>query len=164
MRSMYLATRQIFRAKNYLFWFFSISTVFLCLFVLLPVLIIPGNSLVFQLSIYTFSDYLLIITLALLVGLASTMQIYAVRRRMFGAKNLGAGFVGVLSAIWASVLGTVSCASCLVASVALLGMGASSAFFILEHRSYFLIASIVLVLASLYFNSRRVAGICETCR
>ena len=133
------------------------------MYIVLPVLLTPGNTFKFQLGIFKLKDYLLFLFLSLVTALLIIMQVYIfVRSKKERAGAVSRGGVGIFSALFAGLLATAACSSCILAIFGFLGAG--SIFFTLGHQSYFVYGGIVLVLISLYFSSRRVQGYCENCK
>lgn len=173
-QQVYSASRQALGEKTYFFIFLSFALFFFALFVFIPVATTPGNTLVFQLSIFRVQDYFLMILLALLVGLNFSMNIYAWRKSkrfdyvqrkqsanisQSAASGAAAGFGGV----FASIVGTATCASCLAFLFGIVGLGIGSVAFVLKYQTFFLLGAIVLVLFSLYFTARKVNRHCASC-
>lgn len=61
-----------------------------------------------------------------------------------------------IDAIFASVVGSATCASCLAGLFAALSLGFGSVLFVLKHQTEFLILAITLVAVSLYFTAMKV--------
>jgi len=144
-----------------------IAVVFFGLFVYIPIATIPGNSLEFQLSIFSQKDYILMLLLAILVGLNFSLQIYSFNKQKEQyelVRSTGQVAVSGISGVFGSVVGTAACASCLTFLFGLIGLGTGSVFFVLNYQPYFLIGAIILLLISLYFASRKINGICERCQ
>ena len=153
------ASKEVLSSKNYLMVFVALTIAFSSVFVFIPILLIPANSLLFQLSVFIIRDYALLSTLSLLIGLMITMQVYSYKK----TKQLQAGksIIGSSSGIIAGLFGTAGCSSCLASIFGFLGAG--NVFFLLEHQTYVVTASIMLILISLYFTARKIncAGVCE---
>lgn len=160
---MYRAARQVLGERKYITIFFSLTVFFLGLFIFIPVVTIPGNTLAFQLSIFQLQDYLLITFLALLVGLNFSMNIYTWKRqRRLAAisKSTASGATAGVSGAFAAVVGSATCASCLAVLFGFMGLGIGSVAFVLKYQIYFLLGAIALVVISLYFTARKVNRIC----
>lgn len=162
---IFIASRQVLSKKLYLFGFFILIPFTFFLFVMIPVWTIPGNALDFQLGIFSERDYILLVVLSLLTSLFLIMQIF-VFKNSFTAKDrtssLIRGGIGGYTAVIGSVFATAACSSCLFALFGFLGFG--TLFFLLEHQWYILSGAIMLLLISLYFASKKVNGICDTCK
>lgn len=176
-QQVYNAATQVFGERRYIFILLSFALTFFALFVFIPVATTPGNTLAFQLSIFRAQDYVLMIFLALLVGLNFSMNIYVWRKQKQsvnisksaaspvrnsisnGASGTAAGFGGVFAAI----VGTATCASCLAFLFGIVGLGIGSVAFVLKYQTFFILGAIALVLLSLYFTARKVNKHCASC-
>lgn len=159
------AIRQVFSPTKYRLIFIIAAVILFNLFVFIPVLTTPGNNLGVQLKIFSFGDYALMVFLSATSALFITMQIYSARFSKKLAVNLGkGGVVGGLGAVFASVLGTASCASCLASLLGALGMGISGTLFFLRYKFYFVAGIVSLLLISLYFISKKINGTCDSCK
>lgn len=157
--------KSIFSHSIYAILFVILSFISLLVFIFLPVKTIPGNSLGFQLSIFTAKDYITMAALSLLTALFLTMQIFSFRNSLdkktrllsLGKSGFG-GYTGVVGALFA----TASCASCLFAILGFLGF--STLIFLINVRWYIVIGAIILLLVSICFSAKRINGVCESCR
>ena len=158
---MIKSLREVFKHKIYTLILLAISLLFFSAFVLVPVFSIPGNNVVFQLSLYAPPELLLMSFFALLIGLTITLQVYAIREKKHCSvpKAHAQGATTGVTGIFAGVLGTAVCASCLIPLFAAIGLGTGSLFFVLENQIYFLIGAVVIMLVSLYFALKRVIKI-----
>ncbi len=161
-----LAIRTVFKARNYLLIFFvSAAGLFLSL-VAIPLFTIPGNTIAFQLKIFTTQNYLLMAFLSVLAGLNLATSWYGfIQKKKIGGASQSAvtGATSTIAGIFGAVVGTASCLSCLVALLGLVGLGVGSALFILKNQSYFLLGAIALMIISLYFAARKVNKVCDSC-
>lgn len=154
------------KERSYILAFFLFSFAALFLFVLIPVLSIPGNDLVFQLSIFRWQDYLLMLILAFLVGLNFSMNLYWQRKqkKLAGiSKPTASGATVGISGAFAAIVGTATCASCLASLFAFFGLGMGSVAFVLQYQTFFLLGTITLMAISLDFTARKVLRICNLC-
>jgi len=103
--------------------------------------------------------------LSILVSLFLAMQIFILRNAL-SAKDkitsLGTSGVGGSVAVVGSVFATAACSSCLFALFGFLGF--NTLFFLIERQWYIVGGAIILLLVSLYFASKKINGICESCR
>jgi len=160
VKNILVASKNVLSRRNYLVGFSFLTLFIFFIFVLVPVLLIPGNSLSFQLTLFKTKDYLLFSTLSVLTSLQIIMQIFSFRQnKMFSYRN---GLSGTTSAIIAVLFGAASCSSCLASLFGFLGIGA--VLFLAQYRDIIVIFAIFGVLISLYFTSRKVNGFCEKCR
>jgi len=160
IKLIYNSARETLRKKKYIWLFVIITTFLLSLYILIPVFSISGNSLLFQLSIFTFKDYVVLIPLSLLVSLMITMQIYSYKKRK-SMKEIGKGVVGGYSGIVAGVFGTASCSSCVAAIFGFLGIG--SVLFLIKYQWYVVGISAAIIILSLYLTSSSIEKNCEAC-
>ncbi len=151
--------RRTLHSKNYLLIFLLIAFIFFSIFVLIPVFSIPGNSLSFQLEIFTFWNYVLMFSLAITISLMISMQIYAYKTKKSVRRGVGRGAVGGFSSIMAGLFGTASCASCVAAIFGFLGLG--TVFFLIEYQWYIVGISLALVLLSIYLTSLSIERGCK---
>ena len=143
----------IFKQKKYIVIFIIISITFFALFILIPTFSVAYNTLGFQLSTFSLNEYLIMIFLALLIGATFAVQIYTFKNKKSCSRtaSVAQGTATGVSGVFAAVLGTAFCASCLIPLFAAVGLGAGSLFFVLDHRTAFLIGALVLMLVSFYF-------------
>lgn len=138
---------------------------FFALFIVIPLITIPGNDLMFQLKIFRISDYFLMIFLAILVGLNLALQVYSFKQKR--ARNItqsvAGGAISGVSGIFGAIVGTAACASCLASLFGLVGLGTGSLFFVLKNQQLFLFGAITFMLISLYFAARKVNKVCISC-
>lgn len=132
---------------------------FFLLSVLLPVITIPGNTVPFQLSIYTGRDYILLTILALLAGLHGALLARSWQQRR--ARLALSGAASGASGLFAAIVGTAACSSCIAALFSLLGLGTGSVLFVLQYRALFLAAAVAIMLVSLYFAARNTRVCCS---
>ncbi len=160
----FLAAKHVIGSKEYLFGLLVLAFAIFWLLVYIPVRTIPGNDFAFQLSLLAPKDHILLITLSVLSALSIIMNIYVLRHKptvQTGLSMVGQGGGGLLSGIIGSVFGTATCASCAASILGFLGIG--GVLFLLQHRTWITTASVILILVSLYFTSRKVLGVCESC-
>ncbi len=149
--------------RTYKIAFVVLVILLLALYVSIPVLTIPGNTLAFQLSLYAPIDYILFIFLSLTTSLLVLMQIFSFRSsHKYGMKAVGHGGMGILSGISAGILTSVTCVPCAIGFLGIFG-SAGSAFVVNEYQSYFILIAIVLVLWGIYHASSRIMGYCKEC-
>ena len=165
MKQIFSASKIVLSKKSYLFGFLFLIPLAFLFFILIQVWTIPGNSFTLQTSILAPKDYLLMVILAFLVSLFLVMQVF-IFRNSFSTKaklvSVGSSGLGGYSVMFAAVLGTATCASCLVALFGFLGFG--GIVFLMNNQPYIVGISLILLLISLYFLSRKVNGVCESCR
>jgi len=144
------------------FWFVG-SLVFLGVYVLIPVLLVSGNSVTFEFSQAGVFDYVLLVALATATALLMSFELFAFRRsRAQGLPIFGESGVGIVASITGGVLAAASCGCGIGILLGVLGLGGAT-FFVSEHQMLLVGAMLGLVLVGLYFSARRAAGICATC-
>lgn len=158
------STRLVLAKRNYKILFAVLTISAIILFVLVPVWSVPGNSISFQLSLFTAQNWLLFVVLASLVALLLTMQVFIFRRAKNAAakaKSLGgaaSGVVGGYAGILGGVFATAACSWCVAAVFGFLGTGA--VLFIARNRFWAVLIAISILLVSFYFASKKVVTAC----
>lgn len=165
---IFLASKIVFsQCRTCRLWFLLSLVLALLLFVLFPVWSVPGNNIAFQLSLFTFGDWVLFSILALLIALLFTMQIFIFKRtknrqaKVREVKNVAGGVLGACAGILGGVFGTAACSWCVAAVFGFLGTGA--VLFIAENQFWATVVAISIMLVSLYFASRSVIRGCKHC-
>ncbi|MBI5123123.1 hypothetical protein HZA75_04675 [Candidatus Roizmanbacteria bacterium] len=165
MKQIFFAIKTILLEKRYLLSFLALVPLTFLFFVYIPVRSIPGNSLEFQLSIFSTRDYILTTVFSILMSLFLTMQVFVIRNAT-NKKNIltsvGTGGVGGYVGTIGAIFGTAACGSCLFAIVGFLG--ASTVFTLLKYQWYVVGGAIVMLLVSIYFLSQKINGVCESCQ
>lgn len=159
------ASKLVFSDKRYLFGFLIAAFAMFWLLLYIPIRTIQGNDLVFQISILTPKDWFLFTILPALTALSIMMNIYIFRHKrsaQAGISMVGQGGTGFFSGLVASVFGTATCAACVASIFGFLGV--AGVLFLLKYRTIITIGAIILMLVSLYFTSKRVLSVCESCR
>lgn len=157
------AATTVLREKKYLNGFIALSTAIFLAYILLPVALTPGNSLVFQLSLLRPIDFIAFVVLSTATALLMMMQLYVHNRSKKKQALATAGKTGVSlsSAIFGGLLATAACSSCIAGLLGFLGAG--SVFFIVENQMPFVIGAIGIVVIGLYFSTKRVNEHCNSC-
>jgi len=158
-----LAVKNVFKEKSLLIFFGILNLVVLWFFIYIPVKKVPGNTFVFQISIFTLKDWFLLIVLSALTSLSLTMNGFIIRRELKNSlqpQTVGRGSFGALTGVLGSIFGpTASCASCVGSIFGFLGVG--GVLLLLKYRHIILLFSILLMFVTLYHSSKRVLGICN---
>ncbi len=136
---------------------------FIVLYISIPVMTIPGNTLTFQLSLYTFGDYALFISISTLTSLLVLMHFFSFHHSHTYDKSAirGSG-VSIFSGILAGMFAGVTCVPCAIGFFGIFGT-AESVFIISTYQYYFIAGTMLFVLLGIYYASRRVMGYCKTC-
>lgn len=167
MNAIRFAISRVLTDKSALGVFVVSASLLLVLFIAIPVVTIPGNTLQFQLETFGVRDYVLMIALAALAGLNFGLNWFALKQKKnqtsTASASVAGGVTSGVAGVFGAMVGTASCASCLAALFALVGLGTGSVLFVLDHQTYFLLGSMALLLISLYFISRKINKMCTSC-
>ncbi|TSC68310.1 MAG: hypothetical protein G01um101466_494 [Parcubacteria group bacterium Gr01-1014_66] len=158
----WLGIKELFKNSNYVTLFVIISLLMLGLFVLMPVWTVSGNTLAYQLKIFTPRDYAVLVLLSGLSALFITMQVFVMKLRKKVA-GLGGTVGGGLGALFAGIMGTAFCASCLAPLFAFFGIGFGGVVFVLNYRWYFVVGITLLMLTAIYLTTRKINKVCTSC-
>ena len=162
LNTFWFGIREPFKKPNYIFLFLVSFFVFFSLFVLIPVWTVPGNTLATQLDIFTVRDYAVLVLLSSLSSLFITMQAYVMRQKQ-KIGGAGTATAGGLGALFAGIVGTAFCASCLAPLFAIFGIGFGGVIFVLEYRFYFVAGITLLMLITIYLTARKINKVCISC-
>lgn len=152
----------MFQERKILSLFFSLFLAILYVIIYIPVKNVPGNTFRFQISLFTFGDWILLLTLSFLTSLSLVMNIFVIRNNLKsfrGLTTVGQGSFGIFSGLIGSLFGTASCASCVGSVLGFLGVG--GILFLLKFRQIIVASSILIMIVTLYFTSKKVLGICK---
>ena len=158
------ASRALFREKVYCLLLIPVGLVVFAIFVTIPAIAIPGNTLALQLSLYTLQSYLTLGVLSVLAALFVLMNVYAYRRAKAAKERLGViakGGVGGVLGTLASIFGAATCPMCVGALFSFLGFGTVG--FLVQYQWWVFFAALAFMLLALYFTSRKVNGVCASC-
>lgn len=157
MKGIARAAFTVLRRPSYLIGFIVATSAVFLLFIYAPARLIPGNDFLFQLQTLSVQDHVLLTLLSMLIGLSLVMQFYLWRKLRNAKKCLASassGIVGWCAALLGSLFGTATCGACIAVLFGFLGFG--TVLFLIEYRVAFVVGSLILVFASLYFSSRYV--------
>ena len=158
--TIYSASYASLRSVWFSSLFVALILMFLSLYVMLPVWVIPGNDIAFQLSLFSAVEATLLIVLSVLTALLFTMQVFLFAR--VGKRAFSDGGTGVLSGVGATVVGTASCVGCSIGiALGFLGMGA--VLFLIEYQIPIMLGALALFLFALFLIARRINGHCTAC-
>lgn len=167
IQQVYFAISRSFKDKRSSLIGAVSAIISLALFIALPIITIPGNTLLYQLKIFRAQDYLLMLFLSVLIGLNIALQVYGMKQQkihMAGVpKTVARGMLSGITGMFGAMVATATCASCLAFLFGLIGLSVGSVLFVLQHQVYFLGGSILAMLISVYFAARKVNKICATC-
>ncbi len=135
-----------------------------CLYLLVPILLVPGNTLSFELETISLLDYVLLFALALMTGILLTLELFSFRHsRAQGLHVVGESGTGIVASLVGGVLATASCGCGIGILLGAIGLG-GGAFFVTENQTPIIIILLGIVMVGLYFSARRAAGLCNTCK
>jgi len=160
MKSIFKPILLTLRSKKHALMAIILSILMAFLAILIPSLLIPGNSLKFQLSILRTNNIGLILLFSSLFGITIAMQSYAsykekTQNNKLAVKGTGTGVVAFTGALFSAKL----CPVCLGAILGYLGIGSSVVFFLFFYETEILIASILILALITLLTSRRIARI-----
>lgn len=152
----------VFAKRRY--WLIAIgaAAVSFILPILIPVWLIPLNTLSLQLSIMSAENYVLLTMLAIASGMLIAFNVFLFHHRRGSVVATGGAGISTLVAFVGGVI-TTSCGCGIGLILGIVGLGAGSTFFIIANQFYIILGAFFLVLIGLYLNVRAVAGICEVC-
>ncbi len=155
------AVKAGFSNWNYRILGFVLSIFFLFLYISIPVFVVPGNSYEFFLSATPKFELFLIFILAVLIGIVFTLQIYSWKNGQKSKKNTAFSVAGFFSGAVSSIFSTATCVNCVSTIFSFLGFG--GVLFLVENRFQIISVSILIVLISLFFISKKIAYGCKSC-
>jgi len=154
------ASKEVLSRKSYLMAFIALVFIIITIFISIPIFLIPANSLLFQLTVFTIKDYLLLTVLSILTSLIIVMQVFSYKNAKFCSPEKTAVSGG--SAFVAALFGTASCSACLAAVFGFLGIG--TVFFLVGYQWFIVGIAILIMLISLYFTSLKLKRVYESCK
>ncbi len=150
----------VFSSKKY-FWLAIISgTVSMAFFVFASVYSVPGNTLDFYVQIFPWYGYLLLASFGFGFALLIPLQVYLFRNapRMSKASSAGLLFSNILTGVYT----TAACAACVSTLFAFAGFG--GVLFLTQYREPLIAVSVLALVASIYYSSKKVNDHCESCK
>jgi len=144
--------------------FLPIAAIFFAIFIAIPTLSIPSNTLAFQLSLITSVDYITLSILSLLSSLFILVNIQTykmVKERNIQMAVLVQGSTGSTAGVLASIFGVASCPMCVASLFGFLGFGVVG--FLARNQWWVFTIALVIMLISLHFISRKLIRVCEKC-
>lgn len=161
LKAIILAIRKALAAPQHTSVFLLLAVLIFTLYVFLPVVLIPGNSVALQLSITRGQDYILFAVLSLATALLIMMHVYLFSQKKGKLSGLAQGGTGIASGLFGGLLATAACSSCIASIIGFLGSG--SVFFVVENRTPISIASFALLLGAVAFTAKRIDDSCREC-
>ena len=154
---------QVFRERLYVGVTTVGTLVFFALYLLIPVWVVPGTTLVYELDRLTLVNYALLGSLALMAGALLSFELFSFRRsRMAGLRTAGEGGVGLAASLAGGILAAATCGCGIGILLGVVGLG-GGALFIAGNQTLIVASMLGVVAVGLYFSARRAAGICATC-
>lgn len=151
----------VFSSSSYRLIALGTAAALLAFYLSVPVLFIPGSSYRSVIMMMSLPEQLSTILLSALMGAVTAMQVFAWRNNAHRLSHAGAGLAGLVSGSLSVLFSTASCASCMSALFSLVGFGGLMFFF--QHRSEMMALTFVILAASFYLTSKRIAGKCASC-
>lgn len=162
MKEIKQATLEVFKVNKYRILTAAVALIMLALYILLPVVTIPGNNIPLQLSILEPLGIIVMMLLSASIGLLVSMQIYSYKMaKQKAALNAGQGAATGFTSIVSAIFSTASCTSCMAAIFPFLSSG--TILFLAERQWYVVGITFALVLISLYITSKNVVNGCKSC-
>ena len=161
--SIFRGSIGVFRERRYQGTALLGALVLFILYVYVPVWVVPGTTLAFELSLISPANYVLLGALALMSGILFSFELYSFRRsRRQGLRAFGAGSTGLLASIFGGVITAASCGCGVGILLGVIGIGGGT-LFIATHQMAIVTIMLGIVMVGLYFSARRAAGLCATC-
>ncbi len=139
----------------------AIAMAFLSIYI--PAAIKLGTTIESQISLLTWENILLITIFSILFGVSIALHSYAMSLK----KNHGnmsvtpvGGFAGIIGGVFSGPM----CPTCISTIISILGLGSSTAIFMLSHRTEILALSALLIITSIYFVGKKVTRFCDKCK
>ncbi|MHB1163359.1 MAG: hypothetical protein ACYCZZ_02460 [Minisyncoccota bacterium] len=155
------ASVSVFKKPIYAVIAVGSALVFFGMYLIVPTLLVPGNSLSFELALISPSNYVLLATLALMTGMLAAFELFSLRRsRANGFRSAGKRSVGFVASITGGVLAAASCGCSAGILLGVVGLGGGT-LFATQNQTSIVVVLLGIVLIGLYFSARRVAGICS---
>lgn len=153
----------VFSNARYLAGLVLASAAFLLAYVLVPVKLVPGGTLGLYLAQTPRWELATLVLLSVGLGSLLCMQVFVWRRLgRHSVRESAGGAAAWASSIASGVGASASCGVCLTALFSFLGSG--GILFLMGHQWQILCASLLLMLGSLYFISRRINNECGDCK
>lgn len=166
LQTMYLATKTVLASWKYRAAFLILSVVFIISYISLPVLLIPGNTVAFQLGLYTTSNFVVFFFISTITSLLVLLQFYSLHKSYRDKQNmLGTAThssVGIFSGVFGGLFASITCVPCAIGYIGISG-SLSSVLLISQYQSYFIAAAAAIALFGVYQVSRTVMGYCKSC-
>jgi hypothetical protein len=167
MKSIFETIVLTFRSRKHAVIAIISFVVMTVLAVLIPSFLTPSNTVALQLSLLQTTDIALILLFSALFGISIAMQTYAshrekIKNSKLGLKGTGTGFVALVGTLFSAKL----CPICLGVILGFVGVGGSASLFLFSYKNWILIASIFILVFTIYLAGRRITkvNVCENCK
>ncbi|MDO8553394.1 MAG: hypothetical protein Q7S22_01190 [Candidatus Micrarchaeota archaeon] len=164
---MFKSLKTVLSNKRYFLVWLVLSLVFLFIYIVLPINLTPGNTLDFFLRITPLWQLFVLSSLAMIIALMITMQLYVrgvLNVKKGTTKTVAVGIFTSLSSAVSGLFSSVTCSSCVAGLFAFLGVGSSFTFLLLQYQWEISAISFILAFTSIYYSTKRIAGkACEFC-
>lgn len=160
-----LAIKTILSKWTYRVALAVLSILLVTLYISIPVATIPGNTLSFQMGLYTPIEFVLFALLSLTTSLLILLQIFIfshLHEQKQKGRVIAQGGAGILSGIFAGILTSITCVPCVIGFLGIFG-SLSTIIIISEYQAYFAFAALLIVIWGIYYTSLSVTGRCKTC-
>ena len=136
------------------------TVLFLVLYLGVPALFVPGETLPFELTHFTTLGGGALVLLALMSGALFTLEVYAFRiSRAVAPSAVGESGAGLVASLLGGILAAASCGCGAGILLGAIGLG-GGALFVVAHQTAIIVAMLAIVTVGLYYSARRAAGIC----
>mgnify|MGYP001560193198 CR=1 FL=1 len=159
LKNIIKAASTVLSVKKYSLIFVLLFVVVFWIIILVPGWIISADirSQGFSVSNFTF-----LAAVSVLTSLVITLQLFSFKiTGKAGAAQSAFSGAGFFSALSAAIFSSATCGLCIATVFSFLGVG--SVIFLVDNRAYVIAGSVVLLLLSLYFSSKKVNNDCEVC-
>lgn len=158
-----MGSGRVFRERTYQVVAATSALVLFSLYLFVPVWLVPGNTLSFELGLIAPLNYMLLAALALMTGVLLALELFSFRRsRAQGLRMVGEGGTGIIASLAGGVLAAASCGCGTGLLLGAVGLG-GGAFFVAANQTPIVIILLGIVTIGLYFSARRAAGLCIAC-
>ena len=157
-------TGSVFRDRTYQIVAVTSTLALFSLYLFVPVWLVPGNTLSFELGLISPLSYVLLAALALMTGVLLALELFSFRRsRAQGFRTVGTGGTGIIASFTGGVLAVASCGCGTGLLLGVIGLG-GGALFVAANQTSIVGLLLGIVIVGLYFSARRAAELCGTCR
>ncbi len=166
LQTIYSAIKTVLTSWKYKVTFAILVVVFVIAYISLPVLLIPGNTVAFQLGLYTINNFAVFLFISVITSLLVLLQFFSLHKSYKEKQNIGNtvthGGVGIFSGVFGGLFASITCVPCAIGYIGISG-SLGSVLLISQYQPYFIAAAGAVVLFSVYQVSRTVMGYCKSC-